>query len=229
MDNVTALYDDAAYRAVALTFVRYLRGDPWGELMAWASLLPVFVAFGGFLGVILFRRELQTVFFCAGLALSEAINQTLKHLLRIPRPPTCAVLGVCDSHGMPSSHSQYMCFFASYLTWLALARLAFSDSASRHVSALLPWPLAALTMWSRIYLGYHTLPQVVAGGCVGVALGTAWFHVVDRCLRPRFAAWSESPFCRYLCIKDDSHIPNVLLFEYQNSQRVRRELAAKSQ
>lgn len=221
--------DATAYKAISLTLVRYLRGDPWGKLMAWASLLPVFVAFGGFLGVILFRRELQTVFFCLGLALSEAINQGLKHWLRIPRPPTCAALDVCDTHGMPSSHSQYMCFFAAYATWLAATRLRFAGPAGRHVSALAPWPFAALTMWSRVYLGYHTFSQVVAGGCVGLALGTLWFHAVDRILRPRFAAWSESPFCRYLCIKDDSHIPNVLLFEYKNSLRTREELARKAQ
>ena len=211
-------------KAIGLTFVRYEIGDPFGKLMGWASLCPVFIAFGGFTSLMMFRRELQTIFFCLGLSMSEVVNQTLKRIFHMPRPATCHALEVCDSHGMPSSHSQYMCFFSIYCSLLVLYRLRFSDSFSKYFSLFLPWPFAIATMCSRVYLGYHTTPQIIAGALVGLTMGTWWWLVVDRTFRPHFAAWSETSICRYLCIKDDAHIPNVLQFEYNNSIAARRNL-----
>jgi membrane-associated phospholipid phosphatase len=44
-----------------------------------------------------------------GLLLTEAVARGLKHLLKSPRPEaSCALLGVCDAHGMPSSHTAMM-------------------------------------------------------------------------------------------------------------------------
>jgi dolichyldiphosphatase len=50
-----------------------------------------------------------------------------------------------------------MFFFATYLSLLSLRR-----SSARRVIAAVPWPLAFLTMLSRVYLGYHTVAQVRA-------------------------------------------------------------------
>lgn len=211
-------------RAVNLTHVRYEHGDLLGKIFAWFSLLPVFIAFGGFPSLVFFRRELHTIFFCIGLALSEVLNQTLKRIIQLPRPATCHALETCDSHGMPSSHSQYMCFFAIYCSLSVVKRFKIFDSFSYYFSLFLPWPLAFVTMWSRIYLGYHSFPQVVAGSCVGLTMGTWWWWVVHSFLAPRFAVWSETRICQYLCIKDNSHVPNILEFEYRNSLAARKVL-----
>ncbi|KAH9541738.1 hypothetical protein CY35_14G081600 [Sphagnum magellanicum] len=106
-------------RAVTLTHVRYRKGDDLGHALAWASLLPVFIGLGGFVTHFIFRRELQAFCFGLGLIVSEVINQVIKELVQEVRPATCEALEMCDSHGWPSSHSQYMCFFAVYATLLS--------------------------------------------------------------------------------------------------------------
>ncbi|CAI5477926.1 unnamed protein product [Closterium sp. Yama58-4] len=195
--------------------------------MAWASLVPVFIAFGCLPTHVVFRRDLRTMFFLLGLLLDDTFNHVIKHSLEMPRPPhTCAALEVCDSHGMPSAHSQFMAFFATFATWLVCYKMDYEDERWRWVTAILPWPFTFLTMASRVYLGYHTIPQVLAGFTLGILSGSFWFYVVHRVFVPFFPAISDSAWGRYLCIKDDCHIRNVAVFEYLNSQRVRQEQRA---
>ena len=69
----------SALAAVSLTHIRYKTGDIFGWIMGWFSLLPIFIAFGGFSTLLLFRRELQTFFFAFGLLISETTNQVHRH------------------------------------------------------------------------------------------------------------------------------------------------------
>ncbi|KAI3474013.1 hypothetical protein Pfo_028801, partial [Paulownia fortunei] len=78
---------------------------------------------------------------------------------------------MCDSHGWPSSHSQYMFFFAVYFTLLTNYRIGVLFRKQMWIVGLVMWPLAVLTMYSRVYLGYHTVTQVFAGGGVGGGVG----------------------------------------------------------
>eukprot|EP00850_Spirogloea_muscicola_P022342 SM000289S10408 [mRNA] locus=s289:26730:28027:+ [translate_table: standard] len=202
-------------KAVDLFHIRYEADDRVGKLLAWASLLPVLIAFAGFPGHVLARRELRTIAFCLGTIASEAANQVLKRTLRMPRPMTCEALEMCESHGMPSSHAQYMCFFALYMTLLVLRHNTYDDGVSKVLSATLPWPFALLTMISRVYLGYHTLSQVMAGACVGLAGAILWYTAVER-VSPTLFPWLETlPLFRYLCVRDSTHIPNIVRFEYE--------------
>ncbi|CAM6120640.1 unnamed protein product [Calypogeia fissa] len=215
-------------KAVTLTHVRYARGDNIGHLLAWASLLPVMIGLGGFVSHFIFRRELQALFFGLGLILSEIINQYIKDFMEEARPMTCQALEMCDSHGWPSSHSQYMAFFSIYLTLLCILKFTFSDIWSKYFTILLPWPFALVTIYSRVYLGYHSVAQVIAGTIVGLILGSVWFYIVQRFFVPYFPWIEGTAICRYLCIKDSSHIPNVLKFEYDNCRNARREEKART-
>lgn len=147
-------------KAITLTHVRYTRGDPLGHFLAWVSLIPVFISLGGFVSHFLFRRELQGLFFALGLLISQFLNELVKTSVKQARPDTCAALETCDSHGWPSSHSQYMFFFAAYFSLLCYKGIGFSSKGSRVWLAFVVWPPAVLTMWSRVYLGYHTVAQV---------------------------------------------------------------------
>eukprot|EP00246_Nothoceros_aenigmaticus_P009016 TRINITY_DN24304_c0_g1_i1.p1 TRINITY_DN24304_c0_g1~~TRINITY_DN24304_c0_g1_i1.p1 ORF type:complete len:267 (-),score=15.15 TRINITY_DN24304_c0_g1_i1:481-1206(-) len=211
-------------RAVSLVHVRYHHDDLIGYVLAWASLLPIFIGLGGFISHFIFRRELQAFFFALGIAVSEILNLIIKDWVKQDRPTTCALLEMCDSHGWPSSHSQFMCFFSTYMMLLALRRFSFSDMYSKLFTAFVSWPFTLLTMYSRIYLGYHSLEQVIAGGTAGIIFGAGWFYVVQRKIAhyfPRLQTWG---ICRYLLIKDSSHIRNVLLFEYTNSLKAQGHL-----
>jgi len=101
----------------------YPQGDFVGKLLAYASLLP-YVLICSFLTLILFRRDLHTMAYFLGILVSEAINHVLKKILRQPRPMTRKA---DDEYGMPSSHSQFLWFFAVYMVlfvWIRLRHLS---------------------------------------------------------------------------------------------------------
>ncbi|KAK7279373.1 hypothetical protein RJT34_24423 [Clitoria ternatea] len=215
-------------KAVTLTHVRYQRGDRVGHFLAWVSLVPVFISLGGFVSHFIFRRELHGMFFSLGLIVSQFINELIKTSVQQARPATCALLEMCDSHGWPSSHCQYMFFFATYLTLLSSKGSVFWNVRNNPLLFLVTWSLALLTMYSRVYLGYHSVSQVFAGTALGVFLGALWFWVVNGVLYRYFPAIEESAFGRRFYVKDTSHIPNVLKFEYEMARAERRRLAASS-
>ncbi|KAF3331721.1 lipid phosphate phosphatase gamma [Carex littledalei] len=215
-----------AMKAITLTHVRYHRGDPLGLFLAWVSLIPVFISLGGFVSHFLFRREIQGLCFTLGLLISQFLNELVKSSVQQSRPDTCALLEACDSHGWPSSHSQYMFFFATYLTLLSLKKkTGVAHWESRFLLAVLPWPFAVLTMYSRVYLGYHTVVQVFAGAALGLVLGAGWYWIVNTMLVEYFPVIEESAIGRWMYIKDTSHIPNVLKFEYDNARAARKKVA----
>ncbi|CAD5186571.1 unnamed protein product [Musa acuminata subsp. malaccensis] len=202
--------------------IRYPRGDSLGHFLVWVSLIPVFISFGGFISHFIFRRELQGLCFALGLIISQVINELIKSSIQQSRP--CAVLEVCDSHGWPSSHSQFIFFFSTYFSLPCLINgVGVSSPSSRRIIGLLPWPSAFLTLYSRVYLGYHTVPQVLAGSTLGLLLGAGWYSIVDTMLVDFFPAVEESAIGRFLYTKDSTHIPNVLKFEYDNARAARIE------
>ncbi|CAA7389452.1 unnamed protein product [Spirodela intermedia] len=210
-------------KAVTLTHVRYRRGDSLGHFLAWVSLIPVFISLGGFVAHFLFRRELQGMFFALGLFISQILNELVKKSVQQSRPETCVALEMCDSHGWPSSHSQYMFFFAVYFSLLAFRGVGISTRASKVFVAAVSWPLALLTMYSRVYLGYHSVAQVFAGATLGIVLGILWYWVVNSLLIDYFPAIEESALGRFFYIKDTSHITDVLKFEYDNARAARKK------
>ncbi|XP_077237029.1 phosphatidic acid phosphatase (PAP2) family protein [Tasmannia lanceolata] len=220
--TVTETMTIPSLKAITLTHVRYKRGDSLGHFLAWVSLIPVFISLGGFVSHFLFRRELQAMFFALGLIISQFLNEFIKTSVQQSRPETCIALETCDSNGWPSSHSQYMFFFAAYFTLLIFKGIGISKRNQVFVASL-PWPFAVLTMYSRVYLGYHTVAQVFAGAALGVLFGAIWFWAVNSFIVVYFPAFERSAFCRYFYIKDCSHIPNVLKFEYENAVAARKK------
>jgi dolichyldiphosphatase len=88
-------------------------------------------------------------------------------------------------YGMPSSHAQFVAYFAVYLGLFLLFR--HSPTPSQSVS---PFHLlirlalavglcvgASAVAISRIYLNYHTPKQVLAGCGAGIGCAFAWFLV----------------------------------------------------
>lgn len=148
-----------------------------------ASLLPVFIAFG--LGVaILLRREIGTAVLLVGILANEAFNDVLKTAIAEPRPQRASERGVWGEYGMPSSHAQFMGFFVAYMTLWTLRRLRPRPTplCGPVLTEVVKWLVilaliaaAALVVWSRVYLKYHTVEQVACGIAVGAAAGTVWY------------------------------------------------------
>ncbi|KAJ7536899.1 hypothetical protein O6H91_12G087400 [Diphasiastrum complanatum] len=208
-------------KAVDVAFVKYEEGDGFGHLMAWASLFPVLIT-AGLIWHIMFKRELQAIFLFLGMLIAGTVNNKIKDHVKEPRPPTCEILDMCDSHGWPSNHSQFMAFFSVFITLNSLFRWHFSSSFNKAFTILFPWSCGVATMYSRIYLGYHSKSQVVAGFSAGLMMGSIWFLLINYVVAPLFPWIEQTGLGRALYIRDSSHIPNVLLFEYNNARAARK-------
>lgn len=67
----------------------------------------------------------QIAFF-VGVLLNEICNTVLKHLLQEPRPLARNTNLLYSEYGMPSAHSQFMWFFASYMLYFTFIRFVYN-------------------------------------------------------------------------------------------------------
>lgn len=86
-------------------------------------------------------------------------------------------------YGMPSSHAQFVAFFAVSLTLFLLIRHVPTSSTSyspstfleRLLLSLLACLCAGAVAASRVYLNYHTPKQVWVGVGAGTVFAIVWF------------------------------------------------------
>ncbi|CAH0394355.1 unnamed protein product [Bemisia tabaci] len=247
-DSMNNLSDNIAdnqpeWVPLSLTLVEYPQGDWLGKCLAMISLLP-FAIGSGFVTLILFRKDLHTIVFFFGTLLNEVLNVALKHAICEPRPLLRNVNNLYNEYGMPSSHSQFIWFFASYMAYFIFLRLHLhsrNDSIDpskeyigKSVVALGCIVLALVVSYSRIYLQYHTWRQVTYGAFTGIFFGSFWFGIVHIFLTPLFPIVVSWKIAEFLLIRDTTLIPNILWFEYtiirKESQLRSRKLASmKSQ
>ncbi|CAG0883014.1 unnamed protein product [Cyprideis torosa] len=204
----------------SLTFVEYPKGDHWGHFLAVLSLVPISVIGVALPTLILFRRDLHTMYLTMGLLLNEAVNYVTKKTLRHPRPTLRKVH--YNENGMPSSHAQLICFLALYLLlfiWLRLHRSpspSFVEWAWKILASVISLLVAILVCVGRVYLQYHTLNQVLVGSVLGATLGAGWFGLLQGAVGPfifpRLASW---PVAQALLVRDTSSIPHLLSTEHQ--------------
>ena len=114
-------------------------------------------------------------------------------------------------YGMPSSHAQFVSFFAIYLFLFLLSRHKPAWRRSQTVLHAFERVLTVLVLGvgcvvvsaSRIYLNYHTQRQVLAGCAVGSLCAFGWFFVIDFL---RNAGWIDQvldlPAARYARARD---------------------------
>lgn len=101
-------------------------------------------------------------------------------------------------YGMPSSHAQFLAFFSVYLTLFLLIRHSPHPSDTHSPTtlvqrigiALCSGLFAAVVCASRVYLSYHTVHQVLVGGCVGTITAIAWFVVTELARRLGWVQWA---------------------------------------
>jgi len=110
------------------------------------------------------------------------LNIVTKHLVKLPRPEGKPHLVHFGKYGMPSNHSQFMFFLA---TFAALASFSGSEPIVAYQKAIAGFigMLACLVSYSRVYLEYHSADQVVVGCLVGGFAGALWFFIGQIILR----------------------------------------------
>lgn len=162
--------------------------------------------------LILTTREAEIALTFAGQLACEALNFALKRLIKEERPARIHGKG----YGMPSSHAQFVAFWSISMTLFLLARYNPPPVMGVRSSTHRPWNLAerlavcvsgavlaALVAWSRVYLNYHTVKQVVVGSGAGAASAVAWFVFVGVLRSSGWVAWAlENPLARRMRARD---------------------------
>lgn len=101
---------------------------------------------------------------------------------------------------MPSSHAQFSCYFAVFLSLFLLfrhkpgAETGFSTESpvtliERIFISVLACIGAIAVATSRIYLNYHTTVQVLVGCSAGVAFAVGWFQFGSYLRRSGWVEW----------------------------------------
>lgn len=211
-------------------------------------------------------REAEVVLMFAGQLGCEAVNFALKRLIKEERPSRIHRTGG-KGYGMPSSHAQFVAFWAVAMTLFLLVRHTPSWTAhgfgprgttttaaaatggqqqqdgggnnnnnnqknndkkkknnsswgqdwvmvetyahrpwslpERAAASVLVLGLAAAVAWSRVYLGYHTVNQVLVGLVAGTLSAVAWYAATAVVRATGLLAWAlASPIARGLRVRD---------------------------
>ncbi|XP_065175589.1 dolichyldiphosphatase 1-like [Sycon ciliatum] len=185
--------DSDVLKPLGTFLVEYREGDFLGHGLAYFSQVPILAAM--FIIGFWFRaRDLHSPTMSVGLVLCVAVNLVLKNVFKQPRPYVHTHL---KTYGMPSDHSQYMGFLATYVTGLICtrcrplrSRLMLFSYGSAVVGV---WTLALLVCCCRVYLQYHSPEQVIVGCCVGSGLALVWLSIVLNVLEPYFSTIASWP------------------------------------
>lgn len=210
--------------------------DPLSLLSAYLSLLPQALLIA-YTTLALCTREAEVLLLLAGQLACEALNFVLKRVIRQDRPRHIHFDATATKgYGMPSSHAQFVSFWAVSVVLFLLVRHRGGGTAVvvRGVVGVGVVGVAAAVAWSRVYLGYHTGGQVLAGCGVGVGCGVGWFGVVDVVRRMGWlGAVLEWPVVRLLRVRDLVVEEDVSLAGWEKwearreAERLRREVARK--
>ncbi|KAI9205383.1 uncharacterized protein BJ171DRAFT_501941 [Polychytrium aggregatum] len=209
-------------RAIDLTLVLYDPADPFGKLLAAASLVPIALLVS-YATLLLFRRDIATGVMLLGQLLNEAFNMLLKNSIRERRPT--AHLG--EGYGMPSSHAQFIAYFSVYLILYTYRRLTFESSYWKNVIAAVLCAVMVAVSYSRIHLHYHSPEQAAVGVVIGTLFGMCWYFLSQHLILPliSYTQLLESGLFKFFLVRDTRGIPNLLKHEWTSTREELQRLA----
>ena len=109
-----------------------------------------------------------------------AISAAAKRVVNRARPPTIdAVFPYETSPSFPSGHTMQAFAIATILAYLLIRHIGHRHGLLRAAIGAIALVYASTMGFSRVFLGYHWLTDVIAAACLGVA----WAAVVIACHR----------------------------------------------
>ncbi|KAI0091537.1 PAP2-domain-containing protein [Irpex rosettiformis] len=169
------------FAVLDVTYVLYHENSHFSHLLALLTLSPILLN-PAYAVLAVYTREIIFFEMWAGQLACEAFNWVLKHIVKEERPNGFFGPG----YGFPSSHSQWMGYFAAFLICHFTFRHRFTSTGSRLLdytrdfllySFILTW--AGAVAYSRYHLIYHSARQVLWGVVIGVLFGTSYYTVVE--------------------------------------------------
>ncbi|GAM83735.1 hypothetical protein ANO11243_017250 [Dothideomycetidae sp. 11243] len=204
--------EDPPLASLSLTHVHYNPHDPISLVSAWLALLPQALCIT-YATLMWSTREAEVFLMFAGQMGCEGVNWILKRWIKEERPLHDTGMNG-KGYGMPSSHAQFMAFFAVSLTLFLLVRHnPHAPNASKtHIptkvwerlllSAAITSVSAAVAL-SRIYLNYHTPKQVLVGCAAGAVIASGWFIATSLMRYVGLLDWIlDLALVRYFRIRD---------------------------
>ena len=140
----------------------------------------------------------------AAAAANAGLAKLLKASIRQQRPSaTCALLGVCETYGMPSNHATMMSFAAvQWVLWHSRARQrSTAGTFWLGLDVLVFSLLVLLVSYARVYLGYHSASQVVAGVACGSCTALLCSSLEQRVVVPHAHRLAQSHLGRTLALR----------------------------
>ncbi|EJS43697.1 cax4p [Saccharomyces arboricola H-6] len=163
------------------TYILYDPNDFLSFLSAYFSLMPILVL-SFYLSWFIITRELEACIVAFGQLMNEIFNNLIKNIIKQPRPVSFGVSFQNDTlrsgYGMPSAHSQFMGFCFTYNSlklYTSWKNLNFLEKCLFSSGLAL---LSFCVCFSRVYLHYHNLDQVIVGFTVGALAGSLYFFIV---------------------------------------------------
>ncbi|KAG0259877.1 Dolichyldiphosphatase 1 [Mortierella polycephala] len=202
--------------SLSITHVQFRQDDIFSKLLAYVTLSPLAIICG-YVAVIITSRDLKPLVMFAGQLANEVVNQILKRLVKQARPTE--YLG--DGYGMPSSHSQFMAYFSTYVAILMYRRGVAPGAVIPHIVSGLVIFWSGMVIYSRVHLFYHTWQQVVAGTICGCLFAVGYYYITNRILRPMglFAWVVNHPWARSLYIRDTDMVDDLAQFDWEMWQQ----------
>ncbi|KAK3937676.1 phosphatidic acid phosphatase type 2/haloperoxidase [Diplogelasinospora grovesii] len=118
--------DVSPLASLSLTHVYYNPDDPISYLCAWLALVPQALCIV-YATLLWSSREAEVALMFAGQLACEAVNFALKRMIKEERPRRIHATG--KGYGMPSSHAQFVFFWAIALALFLLVRHSPTSSS----------------------------------------------------------------------------------------------------
>ncbi|PAV19794.1 PAP2-domain-containing [Pyrrhoderma noxium] len=167
--------------ALELTYVLYDAGSHVSFVFALVTLTPILLM-ASYAALAVVTRDILVIEMWAGQLACEGLNWIIKRVVREERPVD--YLG--SGYGFPSSHSQYMGYFSSFLMMHLFFRHRFTSSRNKLLDIMFRLlvyvilvSLALVVCYSRIHLSYHTTTQVLWGAGIGVGFGIFTYAILE--------------------------------------------------
>ncbi|CAN1133823.1 Lipid phosphate phosphatase delta [Linum perenne] len=123
------------------------------------------------------------------MAFCDYLGNCIKDVVSAPRPsspPVRRVTATKDEednaleYGLPSSHTLNTVCLSGYLLCYVLSYIQNQDLSLALAGVAIVCVLVGLTGWGRIYLGMHSLIDVIGGLFFGILILTFWLNVHDH-------------------------------------------------
>lgn len=126
---------------------------------------------------------------------------------------------------MPSDHSQFMFYYAIIIIYTVFKKQKFK---SVYITPLISVVISLSSFFvaiGRVYVGVHTIEQIVCGSILGLVFGIFWLILGEKRIFPQFQYLETLPISEWLYLRDSDHVSNFWEFEYQlykSSKRSRK-------